>query len=226
MKKDELQQHNGKEGNKTYVSYKGKVYDVTDSRLWKNGRHVNRHEAGMDLTEAMESAPHGWEVLERYKQVDSIDGFRVKQEKGKKAVIKKLYRMFHPHPMLLHFPMAMVVFTVIMQFIFLYSGKASFETAGFYSLVTALVFMFPTIGSGMMSWWVNYDLTVNKIFLYKISFSFILLIMEIIELSIRFSMPDVAGGTGSLSIFYNFMVFANLPALAVIGYNGGKLSWG
>lgn len=71
------------------MSYKGKVYDVTNSRLWKNGKHVNRHEAGMDLTEAMEAAPHGMDVLERFEHVDTIEGFRVKQERGRKAVIKK-----------------------------------------------------------------------------------------------------------------------------------------
>lgn len=226
MKKDDLQQYNGKEGSKSYVSYQGKVYDVTDSRLWKNGKHVNRHEAGMDLSEAMESAPHGAEVLERFQQVDTITGFRLKVEKGKKAVIKKLYRMFHPHPMLIHFPMGLLGFTVIMQILFLYTGKPSFEVSAFYSLVTAVVFMIPTVFSGVVSWWVNYELAVTKIFMLKLSFSVILFVMGLVELLIRFSVPDVAYGTGALGIFFNFMIFANIPVLGVIGYNGGKLSWG
>lgn len=226
MKKDDLQQYNGKEGSKSYVSYQGKVYDVTDSRLWKNGKHVNRHEAGMDLSEAMESAPHGADVLERFQQVDTITGFRLKVEKGKKAVIKKLYRMFHPHPMLIHFPMGLLGFTVIMQILFLYTGKPSFEVSAFYSLVTAVVFMIPTVVSGVVSWWVNYELAVTKIFMLKLSFSVILFAMGLVELLIRFSVPDVAYGTGALGIFFNFMIFANIPVLGVIGYNGGKLSWG
>lgn len=226
MKKDDLQQYNGKEGSKSYVSYQGKVYDVTDSRLWKNGKHVNRHEAGMDLSEAMESAPHGADVLERFQQVDTITGFRLKVEKGRKAVIKKLYRMFHPHPMLIHFPMGLLGFTVIMQILFLYTGKPSFEVSAFYSLVTAVVFMIPTVFSGVVSWWVNYELAVTKIFMLKLSFSVILFAMGLVELLIRFSVPDVAYGTGALGIFFNFMIFANIPVLGVIGYNGGKLSWG
>lgn len=226
MKKDDLQVFNGKDGNKSYVSYKGKVYDVTNSRLWKNGKHVNKHEAGMDLSEAMESAPHGMDVLERFEHVDTIEGFRVKRERGKKAVIKKLYRMFHPHPMLIHFPMGLLGFTVIMQLIYLYTKQHSFEVAGFYSLVTAVVFMLPTIFSGIVSWWVNYELAITKIFMYKLSFSIILFIMGVIELVIRFSMPEVSAGVGATSIFYNFMIFANIPVLAVVGFNGGKLSWG
>jgi predicted heme/steroid binding protein/uncharacterized membrane protein len=227
VKKDELQIHNGKDGNKAYVSYKGKIYDVTGSRLWKNGKHVNRHEAGMDLTEGMDAAPHGMDVLERFEQVGSIDGFRVQKEAGgSKEMIKKLYRMFHPHPMLIHFPMGLLGFTVIMQLIFFYNGDKSFELAGFYSLVTAVVFMLPTILSGIVSWWVNYELAMTKIFIYKLSFSIILFVMGIIELVIRFSAPEVSSGTAGISIFYNVMIFANIPVLAVVGFNGGKLSWG
>ena len=37
----ELQQYNGKNGNPAYIAYKGTVYDVTGSDLWKDGRHQN-----------------------------------------------------------------------------------------------------------------------------------------------------------------------------------------
>ncbi len=49
----------GKEGRPAYIAYKGIVYDVTDSRLWKNGVHVMKHAAGNDLTDLLKTAPHG-----------------------------------------------------------------------------------------------------------------------------------------------------------------------
>ncbi|RII26272.1 MAG: cytochrome B5 [Geobacter sp.] len=49
----------GKEGRPTYVAYQGGIYDVTESRLWKEGSHMRRHQAGIDLTEALSQAPHG-----------------------------------------------------------------------------------------------------------------------------------------------------------------------
>lgn len=232
VKKDDLEKFHGQDGEKAYVSYKGQVYDVTDSRLWKNGKHVNKHVAGMDLTEAMDAAPHGMEVLERFEQIDKLEGFRVEKEKdkekakGKKALIKRLYKLFHPHPMLIHFPMGLLGFVVIMQGMFLYMKKDSFELASVYALVVAVLFMFPTIASGMVSWWVNYELTVNKLFMNKLIFSFVLLVMGIVELYIRYSIPDVAYGAGGMSMFYHFMLLANIPVLAVVGFNGGKLSWG
>ena len=62
----ELALHNGKDGKPAYVAYDGKVYDVSASFLWKDGNHQAFHKAGMDLTLALEEAPHSAEVLKRF----------------------------------------------------------------------------------------------------------------------------------------------------------------
>jgi predicted heme/steroid binding protein len=64
----ELSKFNGKNGNPAYVGYKGKVYDVTDSMQWGDGDHLG-HEAGNDLTESMDIAPHAPDVMERFKAI-------------------------------------------------------------------------------------------------------------------------------------------------------------
>ena len=56
---DGLSQFDGKDGRPAYLAYQGIVYDVTASRLWKNGSHVTKHAAGNDLTELLKTAPHG-----------------------------------------------------------------------------------------------------------------------------------------------------------------------
>lgn len=55
----------GKEGRQALVAVDGKLYDVSGSRLWKEGQHMRKHNAGLDLTEALRAAPHGAEVMER-----------------------------------------------------------------------------------------------------------------------------------------------------------------
>ncbi len=63
--KQELAQHSGQNGTKSYIAYNGKVYDVSDSFHWKDGKHQVLHQAGEDLTEAFREAPHGEHLLER-----------------------------------------------------------------------------------------------------------------------------------------------------------------
>jgi predicted heme/steroid binding protein len=68
---NELAQFNGKNGKPAYVGYKGKVYDVTESYQWGDGEHLG-HNAGQDLTEFMEVAPHADDVMERMKKVGEL----------------------------------------------------------------------------------------------------------------------------------------------------------
>ena len=56
---DGLCQFDGKDGRPAYFAFKGTIYDVTKSRLWKNGSHVTKHAAGSDLTDLLATAPHG-----------------------------------------------------------------------------------------------------------------------------------------------------------------------
>jgi predicted heme/steroid binding protein len=65
----ELEEYDGKGGKPACIAYKGKVYDVSESSLWSDGDHLGTHQAGKDLTEDMELAPHGDEVLERAKLI-------------------------------------------------------------------------------------------------------------------------------------------------------------
>ncbi len=55
---EELHSFDGKEGRPAFIAYKGKIYDVTGSNLWKDGSHARKHLAGHDLTDALKTAPH------------------------------------------------------------------------------------------------------------------------------------------------------------------------
>lgn len=74
----DLAKYNGKNGKPAYIAYNGKVFDVSASFLWKDGKHQVLHEAGTDLTEALKQAPHGENVLKRFPVVGILRKNRVK----------------------------------------------------------------------------------------------------------------------------------------------------
>lgn len=70
---EEVAKFNGKDNEKVYVVYSGKVYDVTDSEFWVDGEHMGLHEAGEDLTDALDlEAPHEGDALEEFEVVGTI----------------------------------------------------------------------------------------------------------------------------------------------------------
>jgi len=69
---EELTQHDGKEGRKVYFSYRGEIFDATDSPLWKNGTHMGRHQAGCDLTDVLDQAPHGEDKVQAMPRIGKL----------------------------------------------------------------------------------------------------------------------------------------------------------
>jgi predicted heme/steroid binding protein len=71
--KKDLAQYNGKDGTPAFIAYEGKVYDVSHSFLWQDGRHQVLHVAGVDLTASLDQAPHGADLLESCPVIGKLD---------------------------------------------------------------------------------------------------------------------------------------------------------
>jgi len=65
ISKSELALHNGSDKETIWVAYKGIVYDVSKSRLWKKGTHYE-HWSGQDLTAELADAPHAEWVFDKF----------------------------------------------------------------------------------------------------------------------------------------------------------------
>ncbi|MBB6001551.1 cytochrome b5 domain-containing protein [Arcicella rosea] len=69
--KSQLSLRNGQDRDEIWVAFKGFIYDVSDSRLWRNGKHYE-HWAGQDLTSELKDAPHTDKVFEKFSVVGEL----------------------------------------------------------------------------------------------------------------------------------------------------------
>lgn len=69
--KAQLALRNGQDRPEIWVAYQGKIYDMSHSRLWKNGKHYE-HWAGQDLSDELKDAPHTAQVFEKYQAIGKL----------------------------------------------------------------------------------------------------------------------------------------------------------
>ena len=220
MTLEKLQYYNGQNGREAYVAYKGNIYDVTGSDSWENGIHKRIHEAGLDLTEAMENAPHAEEVFSEFPIVAIL-----KESPSTKSYWVKWYGKYHPHPMLVHFPIALHLFSGGLDIVFFFQPEDSFATAVFYTFFTATVMGGLAMIPGIFSWWLNYDFAFTDIFVIKLLLSIITLLLGIVGILIYLNDPDVVYLMTIPSIIYHSIVLLTTLTVIVVAYYGGKLTW-
>ena len=69
--RSQLALRNGQDKPQIWVALNGIIYDVTGSRLWRDGKHYE-HWAGQDLTAELKDAPHSEGVFHRFEKVGKL----------------------------------------------------------------------------------------------------------------------------------------------------------
>lgn len=224
----ELQKYDGNEGRPIYVAYKGKVYDVSNSKLWRNGLHMKRHQAGQDLTADIQGAPHEPHVLERYPQVGVLKKEVVELQipRALDRLLKKVPMLRrHPHPMTVHFPIVFAFSTTIFNILYLISDIKSLEITALHCLGAGVLFTVVAIATGLYTWWLNYlakPMTASKV---KIPLSLTLLVAQIIAFIWRMSVPQVMDSVRGVNFIYLLLVLSLFPMVVVIGWFGAHLTF-
>jgi predicted heme/steroid binding protein len=67
----QLALRNGQDKPEIWIALHGIVYDVTSSRLWRNGKHYE-HWAGQDLTDELKDAPHNANVFDKFRPIGKL----------------------------------------------------------------------------------------------------------------------------------------------------------
>ncbi|VAW27345.1 conserved hypothetical protein with cytochrome b5-like binding domain [hydrothermal vent metagenome] len=69
--KAQLALRNGNDREEIWIAYKGVIYDVGNSKLWRDGKHYE-HWAGQDLTDELTDAPHTNKVFAKFNIIGKL----------------------------------------------------------------------------------------------------------------------------------------------------------
>lgn len=224
-----LAEFDGKDGKPIYILREGKVYDVTESKLWKNGVHMRRHNAGKDLTTDFQAAPHGTEVLEKFPQV----GILKKKGAADRRMNERLARFLdrypiltrHPHPMTVHFPIVFMFATTVFNLLYVLTGVKSMELTAVHCLAAGILFIPIVMLTGLFTWWLNYLAKPVKPVVVKLWMSLIMWLNAMIIFVWRSVVPDILESFSAASIVYFALILALVPMVAIIGWFGAKLTF-
>ncbi len=221
---EELLGFNGKDSNPVYIAFEGKIYDVSKSPLWSSGSHMKRHPSGKDLSGEISAAPHGPEVLERYPQVGILKKGAPEELEHLPPILQNLIQRFpmarrHPHPMIVHFPIAFLMGTTLFTLLHLLFQNPPFEIVSFYLLILGALSSPFAMVTGLFTWWVNYRLKLTHFVKRKIQLSILLLIFEIILIVWRSSNTNISNP------IYFIMMLILTPIVGLLGYYGGQMTF-
>jgi predicted heme/steroid binding protein/uncharacterized membrane protein len=224
-----LAESDGKEGRPALVAYQGKVYDVSQSKLWPSGQHMKRHPAGKDLTADISAAPHGPENLDRFPQV----GVLKKESTATRPMpfyLEKLLSRYpilrrHPHPMLVHFPIALFLLAPLFGLLYLLFDVRSFEITAFHCLGGGIIFAIPAAATGLFTWWLNYLAKPMRPVTIKIRFTIILWLASIGAFIWRILAQDILTSLTGWGLIYFLLLLSFIPMVTVIGWFGAQLTF-
>jgi predicted heme/steroid binding protein/uncharacterized membrane protein len=232
---EELKSYNGENGRPAYIAYNGRVIDVTASKMWRGGMHMKRHAAGQDLTEEMREAPHEVDVLDRYPQVGELsapESSRYEQpspgtvpEWLERFLARHPFFLRHPHPMTVHFPIALMIGAPVFTLLFLLTGVPGFETTALNCLGGALLFCLVVIPTGLFTWWVYYQTRPMKAVTIKIVVSLAMFADGLAAFIWRLSDPQVTRQVSGVNILYLVLVCLLLPMVLVVAWYGATLTF-
>ena len=224
----QLSEYTGQNGKPVYIAYKGKVYDVSQSKLWRTGFHMKRHHAGEDLTADIQAAPHGIEVFEKFPQVGILkkEVVEIKIPRPLAWLISRVpFLRRHPHPMTVHFPIVFGLSTTAFNLLYLITGSKSFESTALHCLAAGIFFTVVAITTGLYTWWLNYLAKPLRPVSIKIPLTLTLLVVEIIVFVWRIKVPTVLDSINLAASIYLLLVLSFVPIILIVGWYGASMTF-
>lgn len=219
IREDELKRCDGQDGRPAYIGFRGVVYDVSGSDLWSGGMHQLRHQAGRDLTSDFAAAPHDESVFQRLPLVGKL----VVAEQKEAPAVLSLYLDLHPHPVSVHFPIALTLASAAFLVVYLMTGIESLVDGAYYALLAGAIISPIAILTGTVSWWLNHGHKLTSTFKRKGSLSAALFVTGVITIVLWASNRDALLERETVGWIYLALVLVMSGLVLSLGKLGGTL---
>lgn len=229
--RDHLAAADGKDGKSALVAVDGKVYDVSTSKKWAGGSHMNRHQAGRDLSGDIKAAPHGPEVLERFEAVGVLRESPKERPAGLKGTVDSWLERHpffrrHPHPAVVHIPVGLLTIVPVFEAVALITGSAHMEWTALCCFVVGLVSIPAAMATGYFTWWINYDGVDSPVIAAKRRLAWIALATGVVTLLLRFgAVTDSLRIDTVGTLLYVVALVTTCGLAGCVGFLGGKLTF-
>jgi len=96
----------------------------------------------------------------------------------------------------------------------------------FYTFFAATLMRLVAMVPGILSWWINYDFSSYRFFIIKLVLSLLVLLLGIINIALYLNDPMIVDHDSFAGLTYHAIVLFTGFSVIVLGYYGGKITWG
>lgn len=158
-------------------------------------------------------------------QESTQDELRQENKEAAKKRYRQWYAKYHPHPTVVHFPIALHYFSGFIDLLFFANPSTEYAATVFLSFFVATVMGLIALITGVFSWWINYNLVRSKLFVVKFIGAILTFLVGLVPLIQKFRDPDVPFSHGIDGWLYHGVIFITVILVTIVAYYGGKLTW-